>query len=145
MIKICPACGHANPAAEMICRRCATFVADVEPTDDATARADGAPDDATVRAPSLIHFLDEDGRAVFACAPGDVVGRSHVGAGYLRDFPTVSRSHCKINFGPEGWTVEDLNSLNGVWVNGARISTATPLKDGDELRLSQARALRVKL
>lgn len=47
----------------------------------------------------------------------------------------ISRRHCAITRGADGWSVRDLKSRNGTYVNDARIEQATPLKPGDELRV----------
>lgn len=44
----------------------------------------------------------------------------------------VSRKHAKVVFGPEGYTVIDLGSENGTFVNGKRVSEHL-LKNGDRL------------
>ena len=43
----------------------------------------------------------------------------------------VSRHHCVLRFVGDEWFVEDLNSSNGVQVNGVRIEHGQPLKPGD--------------
>ena len=43
----------------------------------------------------------------------------------------VSRHHCVLRFVGDEWFVEDLNSSNGVLVNGIRIDHGQPLKPGD--------------
>lgn len=48
--------------------------------------------------------------------------------------PHVSRYHAKINVSDSGLTIEDLNSANGTFVNGKRISEKTAISLGDELR-----------
>ena len=48
---------------------------------------------------------------------------------------TVSRHHARLTFRNGQWTVEDLGSSNGTWVNGVRVKRPTPLMHGDELRL----------
>ena len=40
-------------------------------------------------------------------------------------FDSVSRHHCELQFKDGKWTLEDLKSLNGVQVNGQRVTTAT--------------------
>lgn len=46
----------------------------------------------------------------------------------------VSRKHAKVVFGPQGYTVIDLGSENGTFVNGERI-TERLLKHGDTLQI----------
>jgi len=50
--------------------------------------------------------------------------------------PSVSRHHCVIRKGPVGYEIQDLQSSNGVLVNGSRVQTAA-LRDGDRLTLGQ--------
>src|SRR5215472_3472742 len=49
------------------------------------------------------------------------------------DDPLVSRRHALLNVSPDGVSIEDLNSRNGVLVNGTRIDKATPLNAGDKI------------
>jgi hypothetical protein len=46
----------------------------------------------------------------------------------------VSGHHVRIYRGPEGYTIEDLKSRNGTWLNGARSFHAL-LKTGDQIRI----------
>ncbi len=46
----------------------------------------------------------------------------------------VSRKHAKVVFGPEGYTIVDLGSENGTFVNGQRI-TEQLLKNGDRVQI----------
>lgn len=48
---------------------------------------------------------------------------------------SVSRQHAQIVNDAGTWTVEDLKSTNGVFVNEAKISGKTPLKNGDVVRV----------
>ena len=50
------------------------------------------------------------------------------------DSPTVSRRHARISISGMDAVLEDLGSKNGTFVGGEPISTAVPLKDGDEIR-----------
>ena len=52
--------------------------------------------------------------------------------------PTVSRQHAHIKRREEGYTVYDLKSLNGLLVNGRKVSKSL-LKDGDEIHLGDIR------
>jgi hypothetical protein len=54
--------------------------------------------------------------------------------------PKVSSFHARIDRSPEGFTLNDLKSRNGTFLNGKRIETGV-LKTGDEVRLGTARLL----
>lgn len=49
--------------------------------------------------------------------------------------PDVSRQHCRFQFTDDGWQVVDLNSMNGVYVNGERVRGATAIHPGDVVRI----------
>jgi pSer/pThr/pTyr-binding forkhead associated (FHA) protein len=53
------------------------------------------------------------------------------------DSPLVSRRHAAIKRGDAGYSVEDLESGNGVFVNGERVQTA-PLRPNDTLQIGDA-------
>jgi pSer/pThr/pTyr-binding forkhead associated (FHA) protein len=49
--------------------------------------------------------------------------------------PDVSRQHCRFQFTGESWQIVDLNSLNGVFVNGARVRRLAIIYPGDQIRI----------
>jgi pSer/pThr/pTyr-binding forkhead associated (FHA) protein len=49
---------------------------------------------------------------------------------------SVSRHHCRLRHGAQGWSIEDLQSSNGVLVN-EELTAASPLRNGDQLTLGQ--------
>jgi hypothetical protein len=51
--------------------------------------------------------------------------------------PEVSRHHCRLTRTPSGYTLEDLGSTNGTFVNGQRLSAARPLSNGDMVGLGE--------
>lgn len=52
--------------------------------------------------------------------------------------PKISRQHVRLTETDEGrYMVQDLESLNGTWVNGAPLKGARVLEDGDELDLAR--------
>jgi hypothetical protein len=53
------------------------------------------------------------------------------------DDPEVSRRHAGITRGPSGYSIEDLGSTNGTFVNGIRITSPQALRDGDIIGLGQ--------
>jgi predicted component of type VI protein secretion system len=52
---------------------------------------------------------------------------------------TVSTLHAVLERYPSGWSVRDLGSTNGTFVNGTRLSAEHRLRNGDEVRLGSSR------
>lgn len=71
-----------------------------------------------------------------------ILGRGR-GATVILDDPDVSRQHARIVVDPDGLTVFDLGSKNGVLVGGRRVDSAMSLGHGDELTVGDIR-LRVQ-
>ncbi|QSQ27840.1 FHA domain-containing protein [Pyxidicoccus parkwayensis] len=87
--------------------------------------------------------------ATLTCLTGLDVGRTHalaeacteLGRGSevalrLRD-RAVSRTHARVLHGDEGFTLEDLGSPNGVFINGQRVKGRMPLADGDVIEMGR--------
>lgn len=66
------------------------------------------------------------------------VGRAATNQLRIKD-PQASRVHCRIDVTTEGLTIEDAGSGNGTFVNGERLLTRRPLRDGDEIRIGVTR------
>jgi pSer/pThr/pTyr-binding forkhead associated (FHA) protein len=65
-----------------------------------------------------------------------VIGRNSEGPGRLADDPELSRHHSEIARASNGeFTIKDLSSTNGTFVNGARLTAATVLCVGDEIEV----------
>ncbi len=64
------------------------------------------------------------------------IGRSEQNDIAIAD-PEVSRRHARITFQNGAFLLEDLGSTNGTFVNGRRLNTPTPLKDGDIIYLGE--------
>lgn len=47
----------------------------------------------------------------------------------------LSRHHAEMRFHGGGWRLHDAGSVNGTFLNGTRVESAAPLKDGDRIRL----------
>lgn len=53
--------------------------------------------------------------------------------------PTVSRRHASLRRRNDRWTVHDLGSSNGTWLNGMRVERAG-IQPGDQLRFGELTA-----
>lgn len=51
--------------------------------------------------------------------------------------PEVSRHHMRLTRGAGGFTIEDLGSTNGTFINGQRLTGARPLRAGDMVGLGE--------
>lgn len=110
-----------------------------QPTDDEefTVAATDMYDASTVAPPILEVSYVDGATGQFALArPSVTIGRSSRAGNDLviEKDGMVSKRHARISLGPDGFTVEDMNSTNGVWVNGERADSRI-LKDGDLIRL----------
>lgn len=57
----------------------------------------------------------------------------------------ASRHHLRFMRGVDGYTIEDLGSTNGTFVNGKRVTGATPLKNGDMVGLGETVTLQFEV
>jgi pSer/pThr/pTyr-binding forkhead associated (FHA) protein len=82
---------------------------------------------------------DEGTRTVLPLSRGEYnVGRDPDNTVRLTE-RNISRKHLILRRNAEAWIVEDLNSYNGCFVNGLRVSGTHPLNDGDLLQLGDYR------
>jgi pSer/pThr/pTyr-binding forkhead associated (FHA) protein len=81
---------------------------------------------------------------IFRIVPGNVktLGRAPR-ADFVVDAALVSRIHCRLSAGAVEIEAVDLQSTNGTYVNGERVSRAT-LKHGDKLRVGAVELLVTK-
>ena len=82
---------------------------------------------------------------------GELAAREHplgaldvsVGADRENDLviahPTVSRRHAVLGYHAGGYTIADLQSTNGTFVNGRRVRQPAPLRPGDEVAFGAAK------
>jgi hypothetical protein len=146
----CPECGFQNPEAANYCSKCgALLVHDPSSEGDTTMTftpeegedANGAPiaEEITAEGPALV-VRSGGGRAGEHFSPqGErtTIGRSPDCDIFLDDV-TVSRKHAVLLQEDGRFTIEDLGSLNGTYVNRRRIESAQ-LSDGDELQIGKYR------
>lgn len=51
----------------------------------------------------------------------------------------VSAHHARLSFRDDTWWLADLDSRNGTWVNGERITGEVPIRFGDVIEIGQAK------
>ena len=72
---------------------------------------------------------------------GNVIGRDGQATGIILHGSRVSRRHCWIGQGAEGeWLLKDLDSTNGVFVNGRRVEGQCELASHDVIGLGRSRS-----
>jgi len=70
-----------------------------------------------------------------------LIGRSGDAAVVVND-DGVSRRHARMNLEGRTYVITDLNSANGTWVQGARLTEPRRLEDGDRIQLGPTLLLR---
>jgi FOG: FHA domain len=142
----CAKCGFENPADANFCARCGSrqVLADVSETTvtfapvsaespglvDSRAQARGAVPSLLIRAGG-----GREGEETALETDLLTIGR-HPESHLFLDDVTVSRHHARIVRDATGFVVEDLNSLNGTYVNRRRVERIH-LSDGDELQIGK--------
>ena len=142
----CPECGFQSPAAVNYCARCGALLA--HDTGGETTMSLG-PDD--VRDEEESAFDDTLGGTALVVRVGGgragerfalsgertLVGRSPECDVFLDDV-TVSRRHAELVQQGERFTIRDLGSLNGTFVNHRRVESVE-LHDDDEVQVGKYR------
>ena len=87
----------------------------------------------------IVHRGPSEGSEFLLPAELDIVrvGRSPESEVFLDDV-TVSRRHAEFRRGAEGWSLRDVGSLNGTYVNRVRVDDQR-LKGGDEVQIGKFR------
>jgi hypothetical protein len=144
----CPECGFQNPESAHYCSRCgALLVTEGEP--DETTQTFSAEEVHDERS-DLLEELGIEGPALVIRSGGGrtgetypldrdqtTIGRSPDCDIFLDDV-TVSRRHAIVARGDAGFTIEDLGSLNGTFLNRSRIERGA-LDNGDEVQIGKYR------
>jgi FHA domain/zinc-ribbon domain len=143
----CPECGFQNPESANYCSRCGALLV-VETGVETTLSYD--LDESPEEGESLLNTLGITGPALVVRAGGGIagqpfqpgegttlVGRSPECDIFLDDV-TVSRRHAEIVREGDEFTIRDLGSLNGTYVNRKRIES-TALQNDDEVQIGKYR------
>lgn len=142
----CATCGFEVEGYANFCSRCGARVAGHDPAEQtAVFDAPSAEDlDATLehdeesfRTPALVVRSGGGREGEEVGISGDIltIGRNPESGLFLDDI-TVSRHHARVLRDPAGLTIEDLNSLNGTYVNRRRVERQH-LHHGDEVQVGK--------
>jgi len=86
----------------------------------------------------VVHHAEGGSRTQGLGGHGVTLGRSP-GVDVVVDDVYVSDEHAQILPDDGGWSVRDLGSTNGTYLNGAKVTRPTPLAAGDQIRLGKTR------
>jgi pSer/pThr/pTyr-binding forkhead associated (FHA) protein len=143
----CSECGFQNPESSNYCARCGARLTKSESTEQTmsfTPEELGDAESAALselrgKGPALV-IRSGGGRAGESFFPSGermVIGRSPECDVFLDDV-TVSRKHAELVQAGDTFTISDLGSLNGTFVNRKRIESAQ-LEDDDEVQIGKYR------
>ena len=138
----CPTCSFDNSDDSNYCRRCGGRLLTVDPN-DATISYSAADrngiDDLDGLGTGTVLLIrsggGREGETITLDLDVLTIGRSPHSDLFLDDV-TVSRHHARVLRDEGGFWVEDLNSLNGTYVNRKRIEQQR-LYDSDELQIGK--------
>lgn len=141
----CPKCGKEVPEGTAICPECKfnIFEDTISVEEKPAATEKMAFDISRVRGErSLVITGGHDIGSEIELKEGNyIVGRDPEVDIFLNDI-TVSRRHAEINITSFKAMIRDLGSLNGTYVNGARIDDSE-ISSGDEIQIGKFKLLYV--
>ena len=154
-IKICNTCKTENSPTDIECSECMADISRIrpiektenfeEPEPDTTDNPSGATVREVKKTPVRDRLVLEVKSAshngeILSVNNGDIIGREHVGKDLLAAYNTVGRRHAKIIASGGEWVIEDLDSMNGTYVNGRKLEAGQtyPLKTKDIAALSKS-------
>jgi pSer/pThr/pTyr-binding forkhead associated (FHA) protein len=144
----CTNCGHRNPEGSNFCSSCGHALTD-QPTTDQTITF--APGELEADLEEEVHISPEElegGRGVLIVKRGPNAGSKffldsdatgigrHPESDIFLDDITVSRRHAEIRRGSNGFSLHDVGSLNGTYVNRERVEESE-LHSGDEIQIGK--------
>jgi pSer/pThr/pTyr-binding forkhead associated (FHA) protein len=145
----CTNCGHRNPEGSNFCSSCGhALEAEVS---DATTTITFAPAELETDLDEEIHISPEElegGRGVLVVKRGPNAGSKffldadvtnigrHPDSEIFLDDITVSRRHAEIRRSDGAFSVHDIGSLNGTYVNRERVEQSQ-LRSGDEIQIGK--------
>ncbi len=156
MGQVCQLCGHHGLVDDRFCGGCGallepsgvendsshTSIIPMVGTGSGSMSPVGSGHDHDIPAGAallIVHRGPGEGTTYALPADADLlsVGRSPESDVFLDDV-TVSRRHAEFRRGAQGWSVRDSGSLNGTYVNRARVDDQR-LQGGDEVQIGKFR------
>lgn len=152
----CPLCGHHTAADDRFCGACGAPLAfrDAESVDHTSVISPGPPTGTGPLSAMTTGRLADlpSGSALLVVHRGPGEGQEYLldpAVGVLRigrsedadiflDDVTVSRNHAELRHGAEGWSIRDIGSLNGTYVNRVRVDDEQ-LAAGSEVQVGKFR------
>jgi len=132
----CPACGASVTADDRECPACGVVIAQAtasfEPVTGQVPGA-GAPAENVDGPVLIVRKGPQPGERFFIDRPKLTIGRDPESDIFLNDM-TVSRTHAVVELEAGAVRVKDSGSLNGTYVNGEIVESAT-LADGDVVQI----------
>ncbi len=126
---MCPVC-HQRPAEiGVLCEEC---------RDDLSSPIHIMPEQLQPHGmrPTMAALIDLWGRP-HQLDPRTIVGRQVEGTGLAILEPSVSRHHAHVTLDGDVWTVRDLGSANGTYVDDKLIDAPVEIHEGDRVRFGQ--------
>ena len=153
----CTACGTENPPGSHFCASCGTPLPTLQSSGDVTSAIStntgsipdvdtdfsaeahqGAVDALTPGSALLVVKRGPNAGSRFLLDQDVTTAGRHPDSDIFLDDVTVSRRHAEFRREGSGYTVHDVGSLNGTYVNRERIDAA-PLSGGDEVQIGKFR------
>jgi pSer/pThr/pTyr-binding forkhead associated (FHA) protein len=148
----CNRCGHRNPEGSNFCSSCGSVLERLGSGDPATitlapveAAGEVGEEEITVSvgdlpegAGLLVVKRGPNAGSRFTLGPGETTIGRHPGSDIFLDDVTVSRRHAEVHHDGTVFSVNDVGSLNGTYLNRERIERAD-LHNGDEVQIGKFR------
>ena len=155
----CPYCSHKNLEGSLFCEACGYSLWDDDQRLSSTRELDDEANDLSVKSgwgtasfqdgnQIIIHIRDTQKPLIISPGNEFLIGRRDESSGITPDLDLtdygaldkgVSRVHSALRRGEDVLSIVDLDSANGTFLNGQRLSSHQPrlLRDGDEIRLGK--------
>jgi hypothetical protein len=149
MIK-CPFCGQSYPENTLFCEECGSYLAPStgQATDPLLGEIVSDVDRGRSKYRTLVLSIEGGGRFELPLSKEVVLGRLDASRAIFPDVDLtaedglekgISRRHVRISRRESQVLIEDLNSLNGTFLNANRLvpELPYPLKDGDQVQIGK--------